>query len=99
VLLRFCMLPFLFVPVGREDEARTADYAEVPRWFRDGYPELFAHPRAMDRLRLYSVGFDTRELLANPPTRPVGELTRHHPYRRLLATLRGEGHLDDLAAR
>jgi aminoglycoside phosphotransferase (APT) family kinase protein len=99
VLLRFCTVPFLYVPVGRETEAQAADYVDVPFWFRDEYPELFAHKRIFERLRLYAVGFDVRELLANPPTRPPGELTRHHPYRRLLATLRGEGHLDYLAKR
>lgn len=99
VFLRFCCLPFLFVPEGREAEAKVDDYADVPFWLRDEYPELFAHRRAFDRLRLYSVGFDVRDLLANPPTRPAKELTRHHPYRRLLATLRGTGHLDLLAAR
>ena len=99
VLLRFCVVPFLFVPIGREDEAKAEDYADVPFWFRDVYPELFAHRRAFDRLRLYAVGFDVRDLLANPPTRPPSQLTRHHPYRRLLATLRGQGHLDYLAAR
>jgi aminoglycoside phosphotransferase (APT) family kinase protein len=99
VLLRFCVVPFLFVPEGREDEARAMDYAEVPYWVRDAYPELFAHRRLLDRLRLYAVGFDVRDLLANPPTRPAAELTRHHPYRRLLATMKGAGHLDLLAAR
>jgi aminoglycoside phosphotransferase (APT) family kinase protein len=99
VFLRFCCMPFLFVPEGREGEARVEDYVDVPFWLRDDYPELFAHRRAFDRLRVYSVGFDVRYLLANPPTRPAKELTRHHPYRRLLATLRGSGHLDLLAAR
>lgn len=99
VLLRFCVVPFLFVPESREHEARPEDYADVPFWVRDSYPELFAHPRTLDRLRLYAVGFDVRDLLANPPTRPIGELTRHHPYRRLLATMNGAGHLDLLAAR
>lgn len=99
VFLRFCSMPFLFVPEGREAEARVEDYADVAFWFRDDYPELFAHRRTFDRLRLYTVGFDVRDLLENPPTRPAKELTRHHPYRRLLATLRGSGHLDLLAAR
>lgn len=99
VFLRFCCLPFLFVPEGREDEARPEDYADVPFWFRDEYPEPFRHPRNLDRLRLYAVAFDVGDLLANPPTRPSRELTRHHPYRRLLATLDGSGHLDLLAAR
>jgi aminoglycoside phosphotransferase (APT) family kinase protein len=99
VLLRFCTAPFLFVPVGREAEAMTEDYADVPFWIRDEYPELFAHPRIFDRLRVYAVGSDVRDLLANPPTRPSNQLTRNHPYRRLMATLRGSGHLDYLAAR
>lgn len=99
VFLRFCCVPYLFVPEGREAEARPEDYADVPFWFRETYPEPFAHPRSLDRLRIYAVAFDVRELLANPPTRQASELTRQHPYRRLLATLRGGGHLDLLAAR
>jgi aminoglycoside phosphotransferase (APT) family kinase protein len=98
VFLRFCCLPFLFVPEGRESQARPEDYVDAPFWFRDAYPEVFAHRRIFDRLRLYAVAFDVRDLLANPPTRRPGELTRHHPYRRLLATLRGQSHLDTLAA-
>jgi aminoglycoside phosphotransferase (APT) family kinase protein len=97
VFLRFCCLPFLYVPVGRESEARPEEYLEVPFWFREAYPEVFAHPRQLDRLRLYAVAFDVRDLLRNPPTRASAELTRHHPYRRLLSTLRGHGHLDLLA--
>jgi aminoglycoside phosphotransferase len=99
VFLRFCVLPFLFVPVGREHEAPAAAYRDVPWWFRDAYPEPFADPRLLDRLRLYAVAFDVHDLLANPPTGRSAELTRYHPYRRLLATVRGEGHLDLLAAR
>lgn len=98
-LLRFCFHPFLFVPVGHESEARVEDYRDVPDWLQEDYPELFAHPRVMDRLRVYSLAFNVRELLENPPGKPAGQLTREHPYRRLLADLRGTGHLDLFSAR
>jgi hygromycin-B 7''-O-kinase len=97
IFLRFCAYPHLFVPVGREAEARADEYQDVPYWFRDAYPALFAHPRLLDRLRLYSVAFDVRDLLENPPQRRASDLTRQHPYHRLLATLRGQSHLDVLA--
>lgn len=97
VFLRFCAYPHLFVPVGREAEASAEAYGDVPYWFRDAYPDLFAHPRLLDRLRLYSVAFDVRDLLDNPPTKRVADLARTHPYHRLLSTLRGQSHLDVLA--
>lgn len=97
VFLRFCCMPHLFVPVGCESEARLEDYEEVPFWLREAYPELFSHPRLLDRLRLYAVAFNVRHLLDHPPTRSSSGLTRHHPYRRLLAVLRGASHVDLLA--
>jgi aminoglycoside phosphotransferase (APT) family kinase protein len=96
VLLRFCAYPALFVPEGREAEARRDDYEEVPGWIRESYPELFAHPELLDRLRLYALAFDVRALLATPPRGPLGSLTLRHPYRRLMATVRRESHLERL---
>lgn len=32
---------------------RTMDYEMVPRWFREVYPGLFAHPRLIERLEVY----------------------------------------------
>lgn len=97
VFLRFCCYPFLFVPESREAEAQPAAYADVPFWFRDAYPSLFAHPRLLDRLRLYAVAFDVKDLLGYPPRAPMHQLSTHHPYRRLADTLRGTSHLDRLA--
>ena len=94
VFLRFCSLPFLFVPEGREAEARAELYASVPFWFRDAYPAVFEHPRLLDRLRVYAVAFDVWSLLAGPPQQSIRGLTQYHPYRRLVATLRGQSHLD-----
>ncbi|HEU0163810.1 MAG TPA: phosphotransferase, partial [Thermomicrobiales bacterium] len=36
--------------VGSE---QTNDYSGLIHWFREGYPELFAHPRLVDRLEVY----------------------------------------------
>lgn len=93
VFLRFCAYPSLFVPVGREDEARREDYSPVASWLQAAYPELFAHPRLTDRLRIYSIAFDVRNVLAQPPTGTLSTLTMRHPYRRLMATVRNESYL------
>jgi aminoglycoside phosphotransferase (APT) family kinase protein len=97
VFLRFCAYPALFVPVGREHEAQQRDYDEVPGWFRTAYPEMFDHPALVDRLRLYAIAFDLKQVLAEPPRGPLGSLTLQHPYRRLMATVRRESHVDRLA--
>jgi len=99
VFLRFCAYPSLFVPVGREDEARREDYAAVAGWFGEAYPELFDHPALIERLRIYAIAFDLKHVLAEPPRGPLGSLTLEHPYRRLMATVRRESYLDRLARR
>ena len=35
---------------------------------RRGLPRLFAYPRQIDRVRVYSIAYDVRDLLAFPPT-------------------------------
>lgn len=99
VLLRFCALPFLHVAEDYEAVTRPQDYAMVPGWLHEDYPELFAHPRLRDRLRVYSIAYDLRDLLMDPPDRPVDELNHLHPYHRLAGTVEGHGHVDllDLA--
>jgi aminoglycoside phosphotransferase len=94
VLLRFCALPFLHVAEDYETVTRPEDYACVPGWLAEVYPELFSHPRLLDRLRMYSIAYDLRDLLMDPPDRPVDELSHLHPYHRLTDTLDGHGHLD-----
>jgi aminoglycoside phosphotransferase (APT) family kinase protein len=96
VFLRFCSYPSLFVPEGREDEARREDYDEVPGWLREEYPELFEHPHLADRLRIYAIAFDLKALLAGPPRGPLNSLMLSHPYRRLMATVRKESYVDRL---
>jgi hygromycin-B 7''-O-kinase len=94
VFLRFCALPKLHVAPDYEDETRAEDYAEVPWWLAEDYPELYAHPRQLDRVRIYSVAWDVRELLAFPPSAPLHRLHPHHPYQRLAHVLRGTSYLD-----
>ena len=78
VFLRFCSYPSLFVPVGREDEARREDYADVAGWLMEDYTELFSHPRLVDRLRLYSIAFDVRNVLA-PAAQRAADRPHHAP--------------------
>jgi aminoglycoside phosphotransferase len=94
VLLRFCAFPFLHVAEDYEQVTVPEDYAEVPQWLAEDYPDLFANPRLGDRLRVYSMAYDLRDLLMSPPDRPVEELSHLHPYHRLADTVDGRGHLD-----
>jgi hypothetical protein len=94
VFLRFCAFPFLHVAEDYEDVTLAEDYARVPGWLAEDYPALFAHPRLRDRLRVYSLAFDVRDLLLDPPNRPVEQLSQFHPYHRLAATVDGHGYVD-----
>ncbi|MCU1372688.1 MAG: aminoglycoside phosphotransferase [Ilumatobacteraceae bacterium] len=94
VLLRFCALPHLHVAPDYEHLTKAADYAEVPWWLAEEYPELFSHPRQLDRVRLYSIAWDVRELLAFPPQEPLNRLHKHHAYQRLSQNLRGTHYID-----
>jgi hygromycin-B 7''-O-kinase len=99
VFLRFCAYPFLHVAPDYERLTRAEDYAEVPFWLAEEYPELFGHTKQFERLRLYSIAYDVRELLAFPPTRSPKELSEHHPHNRLRKAVEGRSHLDQMSAR
>lgn len=96
VLLRFCALPQLHVAADYEDVTLASDYADVPWWLAEDYPELFAHPRQFERVRIYSLAWDVHELLTFPPVEPLRNLHRYHPYRRMISVLRGTSYLDRL---
>ena len=97
VLLRFCAYPFLHVAPDYEKATVADDYAEVPFWIQEDYPTLFSADHMLDRVRLYSISFDVRELLVMPPDRPIRELSEHHPLRRLERTVSERSHLDRFA--
>jgi hypothetical protein len=99
VLLRFCAFPHLHVAPDYEDRTRAEDYAEIPWWLAEDYPELFDHPQLLERLRTYCIAYDVRDLLANPMRRPARELSPHHPHNRLEAVARGRCHLDLFSGR
>lgn len=98
VILRFCAHPEVYVADAHRHHATPDEYAEVPWWLAEAYPDLFAHPRQFDRIRLYSIAYDVRELLLYPPPVPVDRLPAHHAYHRLEAVVRGRSYLDQLAA-
>jgi aminoglycoside phosphotransferase (APT) family kinase protein len=97
ILLRVAAYPYLHVAEDYEHLTRADDYAPIPYWLAEDYPELFAVPHLFERTRLYDIGFNVREVLAFPPPRPPRELSRHHPYNRLVRILQGASHLDELA--
>lgn len=94
VLLRFCAFPGAHLPAHLEGHASARDYEELPCWLADAHPALFAHPRLLDRLRIYALGFEVGQLLAAGPVGPLPQLSPLHPYRRLRQLLDGLGHLD-----
>ena len=93
VLLRFCADPGAHVAVDYKDRTHAADYRSVPRWLREVYPELFAHPRLNERLALYSLSYDVRDLLLHRPGSAEPELGVNHPLRRIRRLLEGRSHL------
>ncbi len=97
VLLRYCAHPEAFVADAHRYHARPEEYAEVPWQLADAYPALFGHKRQFDRMRLYSIAFDVRELVHYPPPVPVDRLPAHHAYHRLAAVVAGRSYLDELA--
>lgn len=94
VLLRFGAFPDLHVPASYASATHARDYAEVPFWLAEDYPELFSRPEQLDRCRLFAIAWDVEELLAYPPHIAAGSLDARHPHRRLLSMLVGDSHLD-----
>jgi aminoglycoside phosphotransferase (APT) family kinase protein len=94
VLLRFCAHPYAFVADAHRHHATAEEYADVPWQLADAYPALFSAPRQFDRMRVFSLAYDVRELLLYPPPVPVDRLPDHHPYHRIGAVLAGTSYLD-----
>ncbi|MBK5222993.1 MAG: aminoglycoside phosphotransferase family protein [Acidimicrobiia bacterium] len=96
VFLRFCALPHLHVAADYEHLTRAEDYREVPWWLAEDHPQLFDFPNQFDRVRIYAIAYDVRDLLLNPPPDKVGLLSQHHPYHRLASTIEGTSYLNAL---
>jgi aminoglycoside phosphotransferase (APT) family kinase protein len=91
VFLNFCADPSLHVAEDYGHLMRPRDYWDAKTWLEEAYPELFSHPRLADRLALYRIAYDVRELLLDPPAAPAASLHPQHPYRRLQKLVRTAG--------
>lgn len=94
IILRCCAYPKMHVAEEFEGRTDAADYADVPEWLAESYPRLFAYPNQRDRLRVFSIAYEVRELLAFPPTSPARTLSPLHAYHRLARVVRRESYLD-----
>jgi hygromycin-B 7''-O-kinase len=99
VLLRFCAYPGAHLPARLEHATDARDFDQLPDWLAAAHPQLFAHPRLLDRLRIYALGFEVGQLTAAGPVGSAARLNPLHPYHRLRQLLDGLGHLDRLRER
>jgi aminoglycoside phosphotransferase len=96
ILLRCAAYPKLHVAEAYEAATNAADYADVPWWLGEAYPSLFEFPRQIDRVRLYSIAYDVRDLLSSPPTTPASQLSELHAYNRLQRVVQRRSYIDEL---
>jgi aminoglycoside phosphotransferase (APT) family kinase protein len=97
VMLRFCAFPDLHVAEDYVEQTKPEDYEDVAWWLREDYPQLFAFPHAIERLRLYAIAFDVRDLLAFPPELPPTKLPPEHSVNRLTRLVTRRSYLDNFA--
>ncbi len=90
ILLRFCADPGNQVSPDYARRIGAGQFRQVPTWLREDYPELFAHPRLHERLDLYGLAYDLRQLLRHPPRDGTVAFAPHHPLRRVRRRLDGE---------
>lgn len=93
VLLRMSAYPHAHVAADLEAITRAADYEQIPEWLAEFQPAMFRHPRLYDRLRLYAMAFDVKDLLTNPASRIDATLGPLHPLVRLHDLLTDGGYL------
>jgi hygromycin-B 7''-O-kinase len=96
ILLRFCAYPFLHVAEDYEHLTKAAAYSDIPWWLAEDHPALFDFARQIDRMRVYSIAYDVRELLQFPPSASPRRLSEYHPYHRLVRLVQRRSYLDDL---
>lgn len=96
IILRCCAYPQLHVAPELEARTHAEDYQGVPGWLAEEYPALFSAPAQLNRMRVYSLAFDVKELLAYPPEVPAADLSPLHPYHRLVRVVQRRSYLDEL---
>jgi hygromycin-B 7''-O-kinase len=97
VFLRFCANPRWFVCDEFMMSTLAADYAVIPYWIAEDYPELFQHNYVLERMLVYEISYDVFDLLRTPIEGSTRSLQEEHPHRRLEQTMRGDSHLHRLA--
>ena len=98
VLLRFCAYPELHVADDYVDDTTQQNYRVVPHWMREHYVSLFTTRHALERLRLYAIAFDVRQLLMSPPPAPLRDLPPSHELQRLHRLAQRRSYLDNFAS-
>ncbi len=96
ILLRCAAYPDLHVGEAHVARTRVEDYTEVPWWLGKAYPALFEYPRQIDRVRVYSIAYDVRDLLAAPPAVAPRHLPDRHAYHRLQRVVERKSYIDVL---
>lgn len=96
VLSRFFSIPGAHLPVEAADAQDASEYRHAPTWMAQTYPALFEHPRLAERLLLYALAFEVRDVLASPLPTDKSKLNPLHPYRRLDHLLATGGHVSEL---
>jgi scyllo-inosamine 4-kinase len=96
ILLRCAAYPQLHVAEAFVARTRVEDYTEVPWWLGAAYPTLFDYPRQIDRVRIYSIAYDVRDLLASPPQVALRHLPELHAYHRLQRVMDRKSYIDVL---
>ncbi len=99
VLLRFLRHPQAHLPADVAGTVGPADFEIVPQWLSEDYPELFVHPRIVERLALYCIAFDMAELMTMTHITSVDNMGPLHPVRRLTGLLTGVSPLRDQLTR
>ena len=98
VLLRFCAYPELHVADDYVEETAKQNYRVVPHWMRDHYIDLFTTRHALERLRLYAIAFEVRQVLTSPPTATLHDLPPSHELQRLHRLAHHRSYLDNFAS-
>ena len=91
VLFHSLSNPSLHHDTGAGGRLHSGDFAAVTRWLREAYPALFDRPHLAERLWVYRLAYDVRDLLNRPPGpgTNLGMSPAHHPYRRIVRHVEG----------
>jgi aminoglycoside phosphotransferase (APT) family kinase protein len=96
VLGRFFSIPGAHLPIEAAAAQAAEDYRQVPGWMAQVYPALFDHPRLGERLFIYALAFEVRDVLASPLPTDKSGLHPLHPYLRLDHLVATGGHVNEL---